>query len=78
MEEEHPRRCCALAQRKDDIERIVQFVRENRNSYASLAVCRRAIDSGLGQVTEPVIGELQSHLEQASDDEIDAYYSIVT
>lgn len=63
--------------RDREIQSILQFVRQNPNSYASLAVCRRAIDQGLGEVTEPVIHQLQQRLDQAPADEIDAYYSIV-
>lgn len=66
-----------LANRKKEIERILEFVRAHRNSYASLAVCRRALDQGLSEVTEPVIAQLEDYLAQAPDEEIAAYYTIV-
>lgn len=64
--------------RGDEIEAIVGFVSRHPNSYASLAVCRRALDSGLEAVDERVIEQLRAHLSQAPEDELDAYYSIVT
>jgi hypothetical protein len=66
-----------LAKRSLEIERILDFVATNRNSYASLAVCRRALDPGLEQVTRETVEELRNHLQQAPDAEIDAYYSVV-
>lgn len=64
--------------RTDEIETIVEFVSRHRNSYASLAVCRRALDSGLDRVDDSVIEQLRAHLDQAPEEELDAYYSIVT
>lgn len=55
----------------------MEFVRAHRNSYASLAVCRRALDQGLSEVTDPVIAQLEQYLAEAPDDEIEAYYTIV-
>jgi len=63
--------------RSAEIEAIVDFVSRHRNSYASLAVCRRALDSGLEAVDDQVIEQLKAHLAQAPEDELDAYYSIV-
>lgn len=59
------------------VESILSFVSEHPNSYASLAVCRRALDSGIELVDRSVIDALRMHLEEAPQDEIDAYYSIV-
>lgn len=67
-----------LSRRSHEIETICSFVQDHPHSYASLAVCRRAIDTELEQVTSSIVDELRDHLEQASDDEIGAYYSIVT
>lgn len=64
--------------RNREIQSIVRFVNDHRESYASLAVCRRALDAGLGQITDPVVHQLQEYLSNAPSDEIDAYYSIVT
>jgi hypothetical protein len=66
-----------MAERSLEIERILDFVSTNRNSYASLAVCRRALDPGLEQVTRETVDELRNYLLQAPDAEIDAYYSVV-
>lgn len=66
-----------MAERDLEISRILEFVEQNRNSYASLAVCRRALDPGMEQVTPGTIQELREYLTDAPDDEIDAYYSIV-
>lgn len=66
-----------MSGRKREIERIMEFVRAHRNSYASLAVCRRALDQGLSEVTDPVIAQLEQYLAEAPDDEIEAYYTIV-
>lgn len=63
--------------REREIDAIVSFVSEHPNSYASLAVCRRALDSGIERVDGSVVNALKEHLESAADDEIDAYYSIV-
>lgn len=63
--------------REQEIEAIIAFVSEHPNSYASLAVCRRAVDSGIERVDGSVINALRSHLEEAPGNEIDAYYSIV-
>lgn len=60
------------------VNRIVSFVSEHPHSYASLAVCRRALDSGIEAVDGTVIDALRTHLADAPQDEIDAYYSIVT
>jgi hypothetical protein len=63
--------------RDHEIRSILDFITQNRNSYASLAVCRRAVDPGLSLVTEEVINNLKEHLQQAPDREIEAYFSIV-
>lgn len=67
-----------LSRRLDEIDQILSFVGDHRESYASLAVCRRALDQGLASVTEPVLSELEHHLEQAPDDEVEAYYYIIS
>lgn len=63
--------------RAEAIDRIVSFVRDHPHSYASLAICRRALDSGIETVDKQVVAALQSHLADAPESEIDAYYSIV-
>lgn len=67
-----------MSRRSHEIETICSFVQDHPYSYASLAVCRRAIDAELDQVTSSMVDELREHLAQAPDDEIGAYYSIVT
>lgn len=67
----------APRRREDEIEAIMDFISRNRHSYASLAVCRRALDTGIERIDPEVISRLRHHLEAASADEIDAYYSIV-
>lgn len=63
--------------RDEEIEAIMAFVSEHRNSYASLAVCRRALDSGIEQIDGTVLQALKEALDQAPEDEVEAYYSIV-
>lgn len=63
--------------RSEAIDRILTFVRDHPHSYASLAICRRALDSGIEEVDERVVAALQSHLAGAPESEIEAYYSIV-
>lgn len=63
--------------RQHEIEEILQFIAEHPESYASLAVCRRALDRGLERVTIHTLLQLEEYLHQASDDEIDAFYTIV-
>ena len=61
-----------------DIEAIMAFVSAHPHSYASLAVCRRALDSGIGEIDGETLRELREHLESAPDDEVEAYYSIIS
>lgn len=63
--------------RQREIQYITQFVDEHRESYASLAVCRRALDQGLARVDSDVVSRLQQYLATAPDEEIEAYSSIV-
>lgn len=65
--------------RGEGIAEIMRFVHDHPESYASLAVCRRALDGGLDRVTGTTLNELQQYLEDdASDDEIEAYFSIIS
>jgi len=61
-----------------EINSILRFVNEHPESYASLAVCRRALDGGLSEITDPVIRDLRDYLENAPDSEIETYYYIVS
>lgn len=63
--------------REREIEAICDFVARHRHSYASLAVCRRALDSDIDTITPNIISSLRVHLAQAPDEEIAAYYDIV-
>ncbi len=64
--------------RQAEIEAILDFVSTHRHSYASLAVCRRALDSGISEIDGEIIEELREHLQAAPDDEVEAYYSIIS
>lgn len=64
--------------READIEAILDFVSAHPHSYASLAVCRRALDSGISEIDGEILRELRAHLESAPDDEVEAYYSIIS
>lgn len=64
--------------RGEGISEILRFIEEHPESYASLAVCRRALDGGLERITSDTLQELEKYLEAAPDDEIEAYYVIVT
>ncbi|WP_068135911.1 hypothetical protein [Limnochorda pilosa] len=63
--------------RTPHIEQILDFVRNHPESYASLAVCRRALDRGLDAVTPETLKRLAGHLEQAPTEEVEAYLDIV-
>ncbi|NMB26117.1 MAG: hypothetical protein GX986_11360 [Firmicutes bacterium] len=56
---------------------ILDFIGNHPESYASLAVCRRALDPGLAHVNRDILFELEDYLEEASGEEIAAFYSIV-
>jgi len=64
-------------ERSQQVQRILDFIAHHPESYASLAVCRRALDPGLEQVTRSIIDDLADYLHQAPSEEIAAYYSIV-
>lgn len=61
-----------------DIEAIMAFITAHPHSYASLAVCRRALDSGLEAIDGDTLRSLREHLEAAPDGEVEAYYSIIS
>lgn len=67
-----------MEERGQGIEEILQFIASHPESYASLAVCRRALDTGLDRVTGTTLEQLEHYLHGASDDEIEAYYSIIS
>lgn len=64
--------------RGEEIYEILRFIEEHPESYASLAVCRRALDKGLERVTGDVLVQLEAYLRGAPDDEIEAYYTIIS
>jgi len=63
--------------RDEEIAQILEFITEHPESYASLAVCRRALDVGLERVTAHTLRQLEQYLRQAPDDEIEAFHTIV-
>lgn len=68
-----------MFRRGEGIGEIMRFIQDHPESYASLAVCRRALDGGLDRVTGATLSQLQQYLEDdASDDEIEAYYTIIS
>lgn len=69
----------SLLGRGEGIAEILRFVEDHPESYASLAVCRRALDGGLDRVTGTTVSQLQQYLEDdASDDEIEAFFTIIS
>ncbi len=64
-------------ERGQQVEMILDFINSHPESYASLAVCRRALDPGLAQVDRSTIYELAEYLHQAPSEEVAAYHSIV-
>jgi hypothetical protein len=64
-------------ERSQQVQQILDFINSHPESYASLAVCRRALDPGLPQVDRSIIDDLADYLHQAPGDEIAAYYSII-
>lgn len=67
-----------MKRRRDEIDEILRFVQEHPESYASLAVCRRALDGEVARVTPEIVDELARSLEEAPEDEVMAYFSIVS
>ncbi|MBO8141354.1 MAG: hypothetical protein H0Z37_04130 [Firmicutes bacterium] len=63
--------------REEGIAQILRFIQEHPESYASLAVCRRALDGGLERVTGATVTQLEKYLRGAPDDEVEAYCSII-
>jgi hypothetical protein len=63
-------------ERGHQVEMILDFINSHPESYASLTVCRRAIDPGLSQIDRSIIYELAEYLEQAPSEEVAAYYSM--
>ena len=65
--------------RGEGIADILRFIEDHPESYASLAVCRRALDGGLDRVTGATLAQLQQYLEdEAPDDEIEAFHTIIS
>ncbi len=64
--------------RGEGIDEILRFIQQHPESYASLAVCRRALDGGLERVTGDTLVRLEEYLQEAPDDEIEAYYTIIS
>ncbi|NLG69641.1 MAG: hypothetical protein GX496_08805 [Firmicutes bacterium] len=62
------------------IQRVMTYVREHPQSFASLAVCRRALGSepDEGQVDDETRARLEARLETIPDEELEAYYYIVS
>lgn len=67
-----------MQQRGQEINEILRFIQDHPESYASLAVCRRALDGGLDRVTGETLLQLEAYLGVAPDDEIEAYYTIIS
>lgn len=63
--------------RDAEVDAIIGFVTNHPHSYASLAVCRRALDSGIDRIDGTVISDLEGYLVAAPDDEVQAFYSII-
>src|SRR5690606_41706667 len=61
-----------MKRRRDEIDEILRFVQEHPESYASLAVCRRALAGGVERVTGETRLQLEQYLHEAPDDEIGA------
>lgn len=65
--------------RKAVIEQVMTYVREHPQSFASLAVCRRALGSEPeGEVDQQTRARLEARLQSVSDDELEAYYYIIS
>lgn len=61
------------------IEQVMAYVREHPQSFASLAVCRRALGSEPGGEVDPQTrARLEARLQSAPDDELEAYYYIIS
>jgi hypothetical protein len=73
----HPSPRGILVEREQRIEAIMEFIDENRESYASLAVCRRALERGLAAVDDQTIQRLEQKLQTIPEDELEAYYYII-
>ena len=60
------------------IERVLSYVREHPESTASLAVFRRALGVERERVDEEARGQLEIRLQQVPDEELEAFYYIVS
>lgn len=67
----------SLVEPSERVKQIIDFVRSHPESYASLAVCRRALDRGLERVTPEIVERLANYLQTAPENEVMAYHSIV-
>lgn len=74
------RRAHRGADRQEVIRQVLRYVTEHPESFASLAVCRRALGSEPdgGQVDEATRARLEARLETVPDDELEAYYYIIS
>lgn len=64
--------------RQQAIGRILAYVREHPESTASLAVYRRALGEELGRIDDGARQVLESRLQQVPDEELEAFYYIVS
>ena len=59
------------------IEEIVNFVKEHRESTASIAVCRRILGSYYPQMDGSTLSSLQEGLKSVDPEEVEALYYII-
>lgn len=61
------------------IAQVLAYVQEHPQSFASLAVCRRALGhEPEGEVDPATRLRLEARLQEVPDDELEAYYYIVS
>ncbi|NPV54127.1 MAG: hypothetical protein HPY71_11475 [Firmicutes bacterium] len=64
--------------RNDKIEKILEFVREHRESQATRVVCGRILGRYDAEISDENLGELRKGLQKANDDDVDSLYVIIT
>lgn len=61
------------------IQQVLAYVREHPQSFASLAVCRRALGSEPErEVDDETRSRLEARLQHVPDEELEAYYYIIS
>ncbi|HHV63222.1 MAG TPA: hypothetical protein GXX51_11370 [Firmicutes bacterium] len=64
--------------RNDKIKRILEFVKEHKESQATRIVCGRILGRYDAEISDENLVELREGLRKAGDDDIDSLYVIIS